>query len=109
VTLPPQVQSLVDRFQRNVDDYVRQGYNETQARREFIDPLFAALGWDMDNAGHGLMAYGAQPSHLTVTLPGMALVRTSAVCSKSSRLIWKVHGRVFLPLNLLSVEISTRP
>jgi len=27
------------------------GYNETQARREFIDPFFAALGWDVVNEG----------------------------------------------------------
>ena len=24
-------------------------YNETQVRREFIDPLFEALGWDVGN------------------------------------------------------------
>lgn len=30
--------------------YYRSGqYNETQVRREFIDPMFKALGWDMDN------------------------------------------------------------
>lgn len=29
--------------------YKSPEYNETQIRREFIDPLFKALGWDVDN------------------------------------------------------------
>jgi hypothetical protein len=39
----------VERFGRNVEAYRRGSYNETQVRREFIDPLFRALGWDIDN------------------------------------------------------------
>jgi predicted type IV restriction endonuclease len=31
-------------------DWYKTGrYNETQLRREFIDPFFTALGWDVDN------------------------------------------------------------
>ncbi|MCP4401196.1 MAG: N-6 DNA methylase, partial [bacterium] len=33
----------------NIDAYKKGRYNETQARREFIDPLFTAIGWDVDN------------------------------------------------------------
>ena len=40
---------LIERFARNVDLYRSPSYNETQARHEFIDPFFAALGWDLDN------------------------------------------------------------
>ena len=44
---------LVERFTEHRDTYQRLTYNEAQVRREFIDPLFAALGWDVDNvAGH---------------------------------------------------------
>ena len=44
---------LIERFELHADTYRRQEYNETQVRREFIDPLFAALGWDVDNeSGH---------------------------------------------------------
>jgi hypothetical protein len=51
--LPPAVQELVDRFDRNREAYKSGTYNETQVRREFIDPLFKALGWDIDNQlGH---------------------------------------------------------
>ena len=36
----------------------RQGkYNETLVRREFIDPMFAALGWDIDNRAGYAEAY----------------------------------------------------
>ncbi len=46
---PKEVIELVDRFERNRDSYKSPQYNETQLRREFLDPLFAALGWDVDN------------------------------------------------------------
>ncbi len=48
-TLPTAVQDLVERFTRNREALRSPAYNETQARREFIDPLFKALGWDIDN------------------------------------------------------------
>jgi len=40
---------LVDRFRYNLDVYKKSTYNETQVRREFIDPFFEALGWDVSN------------------------------------------------------------
>jgi len=46
---PQAILDLVERFGRNIDQYRSPGYNETQARREFIDPFFVALGWDVDN------------------------------------------------------------
>lgn len=48
-TIPQTVLDLVDRFDRNLDAYKFGNYNETQVRREFLDPLFKALGWDIDN------------------------------------------------------------
>ncbi len=44
-----QTEDLVERFQRNIDVYKNGKYNETQVRREFIDPFFDALGWDVAN------------------------------------------------------------
>jgi predicted type IV restriction endonuclease len=41
------VKAVIDRFQRNLPAYKSGKYNETQARVEFIDPLFIALGWDV--------------------------------------------------------------
>lgn len=46
-----QIKTLVDKFSRIEEDCSRTGshYNETQARVDFISPLFKALGWDVDN------------------------------------------------------------
>lgn len=46
---PPQLHTLTDRFQRNLHAYRSGHYNETQVRRDFIDPLLKLLGWDIDN------------------------------------------------------------
>ncbi|NLG50784.1 MAG: type IV restriction endonuclease, partial [Chloroflexi bacterium] len=37
---PDAIVALVERFHHNLDYYHRPDYNETQVRREFIDPLF---------------------------------------------------------------------
>jgi len=44
-----EVKKLVERFRYNIDVYKKSAYNETQVRREFIDPFFEALGWDVSN------------------------------------------------------------
>ncbi|MBI5436009.1 MAG: N-6 DNA methylase [Nitrosomonadales bacterium] len=54
---PPAVLNLVENFGRNLDAYRSGKYNETQVRRDFIDPLFKALGWDMDNSAGYAEAY----------------------------------------------------
>ena len=46
---PKGVKRLIERFERNRDAYRSHEYNETQLRREFIDPFFKALGWDVTN------------------------------------------------------------
>ncbi len=43
------ISALVERFDEQRDSYTRADYNETLTRRDFIDPFFKALGWDMDN------------------------------------------------------------
>lgn len=47
--LPPEVRQLVEQFARHRDDYRTGKYNETQLRRDYLDPFFKALGWDIDN------------------------------------------------------------
>jgi hypothetical protein len=54
---PQAVKDLVERFERNRESYQSTGYNETQLRREFLDPLFVALGWDVDNRQGRAEAY----------------------------------------------------
>jgi predicted type IV restriction endonuclease len=46
---PQIVVDLVERFERNREVYCAGQYNETQLRRELLDPFFEALGWDVGN------------------------------------------------------------
>ena len=41
--------SLVDKFNRDSRHYLSKDYLEAQAREDFINPLFEALGWDIEN------------------------------------------------------------
>lgn len=43
------IASLVERFDEQKAFYKRSEYNETLTRRDFIDPFFKSLGWDIDN------------------------------------------------------------
>lgn len=47
---PAALLDLVARFREQLPDYKRGQYNETQLRRDFLDPLFRLLGWDVDNS-----------------------------------------------------------
>jgi hypothetical protein len=51
MTAPAIVHQLVKRFEDNRESYRSGKYNETQLRREFLDPFFEALGWDIFNNG----------------------------------------------------------
>ena len=44
-----QLSDLIERYNRNAEAYRSTQYNETQLRREFLDPFFDALGWDVEN------------------------------------------------------------
>ncbi|MFA5824088.1 MAG: N-6 DNA methylase [Thermodesulfovibrionales bacterium] len=47
--IPAEIFELIKRFEDNKEAYRSGQYNETQLRREFIDPFFGILGWDVDN------------------------------------------------------------
>ncbi|MGH7702131.1 MAG: type I restriction endonuclease, partial [Gemmatimonadales bacterium] len=49
MTAPLEILQLVERFEAQREAYTSGSYNETQLRREFLDPFFQALGWDVDN------------------------------------------------------------
>ncbi len=46
---PDEILQLIERFERNREAYLSGQYNETQLRREFLDPMFISLGWDVNN------------------------------------------------------------
>ncbi len=51
------IKELVTRFNEQLPAYKKSDYNETQTRRDFIDPFFKALGWDIDNAQGAAESY----------------------------------------------------
>jgi len=48
-TIPGIIHDLIRKFDEQSDLYRSTDYNETQCRIDFINPLFKALGWDIDN------------------------------------------------------------
>ncbi|MEI6502899.1 MAG: hypothetical protein WCP21_17955, partial [Armatimonadota bacterium] len=66
------VGELVDRYARNRDQYRSSAYNEARVRQEFINPFFAALGWDMDNQRGYSEAYKEVIHEDTVRVGGVA-------------------------------------
>ena len=51
------VAALVERFERNLEQYRRPEYNEANVGHEFIEPFFEALGWDVHNRAGYSEAY----------------------------------------------------
>ncbi len=54
---PAEIIDLITRFEQHLDAYKAGQYNETQLRRDFLDPFFKALGWDIDNTAGYAEAY----------------------------------------------------
>ncbi len=52
-----QIAALVERFTEQIASYKNSDYNETLTRKDFIDPFFKALGWDIDNSQGNAEAY----------------------------------------------------
>ena len=50
MTAPDSLYKLVADFQRGEGRFLRADYNESQLRQEFVNPFFAALGWDVGNS-----------------------------------------------------------
>jgi hypothetical protein len=49
MSVPNKVVDLVERFHDDRKTYHSVGYKEDWIRRDFVDPLFEALGWDVTN------------------------------------------------------------
>ncbi len=47
MTAPDSITQLVDKFERERRLFQQPDYNEAQLRQEFVNPFFAALGWDV--------------------------------------------------------------
>jgi type I restriction-modification system DNA methylase subunit len=51
------IAELCERFDEQFASYKHSSYNETLTRKDFIDPFFKALGWDMNNSSGYAEAY----------------------------------------------------
>lgn len=49
MSLPIPIVELVERFNDNKKDYHASTYKEYRLRKEFVDPFFECLGWDVGN------------------------------------------------------------
>ncbi len=52
-----ELEKLVDRFHEQYHSYKQSSYSEALVRKDFIDPFFRLLGWDMDNSQGYAEAY----------------------------------------------------
>ena len=43
------LRSLATKFDKDKNHYLQKGYPEAQVRIDFLNPLFEALGWDIEN------------------------------------------------------------
>jgi len=72
MTAPDAVLKLIERYNEQIEDYRRGKYKEAQVRNEFIDPLFAALGWDVHNKQGYAEAYKEVIHEDSLTVGGSA-------------------------------------
>ena len=100
--VPEVVVRLVQRFEEQKSTYLSGSYNETQVRRDFIDPFFKALGWDIDNENDYAEAY-RDVIHEDMVLVGSA--------KKAPDYSFRVGGtrKFFVEAKKPSISISDDP
>jgi hypothetical protein len=49
MSAPAEILELLERFDQHIEDYRVGGYNETELRRDYLDPFLKSLGWDVEN------------------------------------------------------------
>ncbi|MCK4504335.1 MAG: hypothetical protein KAW14_01860 [Candidatus Aegiribacteria sp.] len=72
MSIPSEVEKLIDRFHRNLKTYMDSSYKETRVRVEFIDPFFEALGWDVRNVQGYAEQYKDVVHEAFITIKGKA-------------------------------------
>jgi len=79
------IEKLIYRFEEQEEFYKKSSYNETETRRDFIDPFFEALGWDVANT-KGLLETEREVNHeKRVTVKGR---------SKSADYAFNLNGKL---------------
>jgi len=102
MTAPDIVVQLIERFQSQLPDYRAGRYNETQLRRDYLDPFFEALGWDMTNRKNYSEKYREVVNEVSVEVEGQAKAADYSFQSGGSILF-------FLEAKKPAVNIETSP
>jgi len=102
VAIPDSVVELIERFGLNRPSYHSNLYNEAQVRVEFVNPLFKALGWDVDNA------QGYADAYKDVVYEGRLMVATA---SKAPDYSFRVGGnrKFFVEAKKPAIPIKSDP
>ena len=99
---PREILQLVARFEQQLDSYKSGQYNETQVRREFLDPCFKALGWDIDNEQGFAEAYKDVIHEDQIRVGGVVKAPDYCFCIGGTR-------KFFLEAKKPSVAIKDEP
>ena len=100
--VPKCVADLVARFEQHLDAYRSGAYNETQLRREFLDPFFKSLGWDIDNERGYAEAYKDVVHEDAIRIGGVLKAPDYCFCIGGAR-------KFFLEAKKPSVDIKGEP
>ncbi len=99
---PDDVKRLVDRFDANRAQYRSSAYNEAQLRVEFLNPLFGALGWDVENRQGFAEQYKEVISEDSITVGG---------ATKAPDYCFRIGGtrKFFVEAKKPAVDITSDP
>jgi type I restriction-modification system DNA methylase subunit len=100
--VPQSILDLVARFESQRAAYLSGRYNETELRRDFLDPFFEALGWDVRNVNNASERYRDVIHEKSVEIAEQA---------KSADYLFQVGGDpvFFVEAKKPSVNIETNP
>ena len=74
-------------FSEQLPSYKKSDYNETLTHRDFIDPFFKALGWDMNNSAGNAEAYRE-----VIYEPHQLNTRIEYTDEKINKLVFGLYG-----------------
>src|SRR5690349_15372028 len=71
MSAPAVIHELVEKFAQHNHEY-QQRKNETELRREFLDPMLEALGWDVTNRKSNAEKYKEVIHEQSIEIEGRA-------------------------------------
>jgi adenine-specific DNA methylase len=79
MSAPVSIIKLIDRFEAQLSSYRSGKYNETELRRDFLDPFLEALGWDVTNKKEHAEKYREVIHEISVEVEGQAKAADYAI------------------------------